>query len=143
MVIVAAGDRCYVPARGPCVGEITGCPSGATRMPPARQGQSATVCPGDSRPRARDACWSAPSIYAPPTEAQLSRALKVDAAYPGLDLGLVDASVVALAEELGVTRLATRDVRDFSAVRLADGWPFDLVVFPSRPEPPKRRGRSR
>jgi len=53
MAIVAAGDRCYVPARGPCVGEITGCPSGATRMPPARQGQSATVCPGDSRPRAR------------------------------------------------------------------------------------------
>jgi len=60
-----------------------------------------------------------------------------------MDLGLVDASVVALAEELGVTRLATRDVRDFSAVRLADGRPFDLVVFPSRPAPPKRRGRSR
>ena len=39
-------------------------------------------------------------IYAPPTEAQLSRALEVDAAYPGLHLGLVDASVVALAEEL-------------------------------------------
>ena len=82
-------------------------------------------------------------IYAPPSGAQRSRALEVDAAYPGLHLGLVDASVVALAEELGVTRLATRDVQDSSAVRLADGRPFDLVVFPSRPEPPKRRGRSR
>jgi len=68
---------------------------------------------------------------------------EVDAVYPGLHLGLVDASVVALGEELGVTRLATRDVRDFGAVRLADGRAFDLVVFPSRPEPPKRRGRSR
>jgi len=32
-----------------------------------------------------------------------------------MDLGLVDASVVALAEELGVTRLATRDVRDLAS----------------------------
>jgi predicted nucleic acid-binding protein len=80
-------------------------------------------------------------LYAPPTEAQLSRALDVDAAYPALDLGLVDASIVALAEELGVTRLATRDVRDFSTVRLGDGRGFDLVVSPIRPEPAKRRRR--
>jgi hypothetical protein len=78
-------------------------------------------------------------LYAPPTEGQLARAMDIDAIYPALDLGLVDASIVALAEELGVTRLATRDVRDFTAVRLADGRAFDLVVVPTRPEPPKQR----
>jgi hypothetical protein len=80
-------------------------------------------------------------VYAPPTEAQLSRALDIDTAYPALDLGLVDASIVALAEELGITRLATRDVRDFAAVRIADGRAFELVVSPTRPEPAKRRRR--
>lgn len=78
-------------------------------------------------------------LYAPPGEGQLSRALEIDAAYPALALGLVDASIVALAEQLGVTRLATRDVRDFRVVRLADGRAFELVVSPTRPEPPKRR----
>ena len=47
---------------------------------------------------------------------------------------LVDASVVALAEELGIRRIVTRDVRHFSAVRLRDGCAFDLVVRPSRPD---------
>ena len=78
-------------------------------------------------------------LYAPPTEGQLARAMDIDATYPALDLGLVDASIIALAEELDVTRLATRDVRDFTAVRLADGRAFDLVVAPTRPEPPKQR----
>lgn len=54
---------------------------------------------------------------------------------------LVAASIVALAEELGVTRLVTRDVRDLDTVRLADGRGFDLVVSPVRPEPAKRRRR--
>jgi len=77
-------------------------------------------------------------LYAPPTEGQLARAMDIDAIYPALDLGLVDATIVALAEELDA-RLATRDVRDFTAVRLADGQAFDLVVVPTRPEPPKQR----
>jgi predicted nucleic acid-binding protein len=78
-------------------------------------------------------------LYAPPTQGQLVRAMDIDATYPALELGLVDASIVALAEELDVTRLATRDVRDFTAVRLADGRAFDLVVVPTRPEAPKQR----
>jgi predicted nucleic acid-binding protein len=49
-------------------------------------------------------------------------------------VGLVDASVVALAEEIGVVRLATRDVRHFEAVRLRSGRRFELVVRPRRPE---------
>jgi len=36
---------------------------------------------------------------------------------------------VALAESLGIRRLATRDVRHFAAVRLRDGGSFELVVL--------------
>ena len=73
-------------------------------------------------------------VYAPPTPAQLSRAMTIDERFADLSIGLVDASVVALAEELGIKRLATRDVRHFAAVRLHDGSPFDLVVQPTNPD---------
>lgn len=72
--------------------------------------------------------------YAPPTQPILDRAMEIDGAYEALDLGLVDASVVAVAEALGVRRLATRDVRDFTAVRLRDGSALELVVRPRRPD---------
>ena len=72
--------------------------------------------------------------YAPPTLPLLLRAVAIDREHAGLGLGLVDASVVALAEHVGVTRLATRDVRHFSAVRLRGGKAFDLVVHPTRPD---------
>jgi len=72
--------------------------------------------------------------YAPPTVGQLSRAMDVDRHYADLGLGLVDGTVVALAESLGIHRLATRDVRHFAAVRLRDGRPFELVVRPARPD---------
>jgi hypothetical protein len=47
---------------------------------------------------------------------------------PRPGLGLVDASVVALAESLDVRRLATRDVGHFAAARLRNGRSFELVV---------------
>jgi predicted nucleic acid-binding protein len=72
--------------------------------------------------------------YAPPTVDQMSRAMEIDRRYGQLGLGLVDASVVVLAEDLGIRRLATRDVRDFAAVRLRDGSPFELVVSPENPD---------
>jgi predicted nucleic acid-binding protein len=72
--------------------------------------------------------------YAPPTIGQLSRAMDVDRRFGDLGLGLVDSSVVALAESLDVRRLATRDVRHFAAVRLRDGRPFELVVRPTVPD---------
>jgi predicted nucleic acid-binding protein len=72
--------------------------------------------------------------YAPPSLDQLSRATEIDRRYHDLGLGLVDGSVVALAETLGIRRLATRDVRHFATVRLRDGSPFDLVVHPSDPD---------
>jgi len=71
---------------------------------------------------------------AQPSLAQLSRAMEIDRRCEDLGLGLVDGSIVALAETLGVRRLATRDVRHFAAVRLRDGSPFDLVVHPTDPD---------
>ena len=72
--------------------------------------------------------------YAPPPLAELSRAMEIDRRYADLGLGLVDASVVALAETLAIRRVATRDVRHFAAVRLHDGSAFELVVYPSDPD---------
>ena len=72
--------------------------------------------------------------YAAPTADQLARAMQVDARFSDLGLGLVDASIVVLAEDLDLRRIATRDVRHFSSVRLGDGSAFDLVVQPSAPD---------
>ena len=72
--------------------------------------------------------------YAPPTVGQLSRAMEIDRRFEDLGLGLVDGSVVSLAEDLGIRRLATRDLRHFAAVRLRDGSPFELVVRPTDPD---------
>lgn len=72
--------------------------------------------------------------YAPPAIDHLLRAMDIDRRYDDLGLGLVDASVVVLAEDLGIRRLATRDVRHFAAVRLRDGSAFELVVRPSEPD---------
>jgi predicted nucleic acid-binding protein len=72
--------------------------------------------------------------YAAPTTAQLSRAMAIDRRYEDLGLGLVDASLVALAEDLGLRRVATRDLRHFGVVRLRDGSAFELVVDPTAPD---------
>lgn len=72
--------------------------------------------------------------YAPPSLDQLALAMEVDRRYEDLRLGLVDASVVALAEAVGVRRVATRDVRHFAAVRLRDGGALELVVQPTAPD---------
>jgi uncharacterized protein len=69
--------------------------------------------------------------FAPATLPQLMRAMEIDRQYPDLELGLVDASLVALAEQLKITRIATRDVKHFSAVRLQNGRAFELVVRPA------------
>ena len=47
----------------------------------------------------------------------LERAAELERDYRDLDLGLVDASVIALCERLGETKVATLDRRDFSVVR--------------------------
>jgi hypothetical protein len=69
--------------------------------------------------------------YLSPSAWHISRAMDIDRRYADLGLGLVDASIIAVAEEVGVSRLATRDIRHFAAVRLRGGQAFDLVVHPS------------
>ena len=91
---------------------------------------------------ARRAMWAFMSdltdgafTYAPPTLGLVRRALVIDRRFAGLRLGLVDASIVALAEDLAIRRVATRDVRHFAAVRLPDGSALELVVQPTDPDP--------
>jgi predicted nucleic acid-binding protein len=47
--------------------------------------------------------------------------------YRDLALGIVDASIVATAERLGIVEVATLDRRHFSAVRPAHAMAFDLL----------------
>lgn len=55
----------------------------------------------------------------PPTGADLARCHDLQGRYADLTLGVVDASVVALAERLGEPKVATLDQRHFRAVRPA------------------------
>lgn len=55
----------------------------------------------------------------PPTIADLARCRELQARYVDLALGVVDASIVALAERLGERKIATLDQRLFRAVRPA------------------------
>lgn len=47
--------------------------------------------------------------------------------YPGTKLELVDCCIVALAEQLNITRVATLDRRDFSILRLRDGSFLEIL----------------
>lgn len=51
------------------------------------------------------------------------------ARYADLPLGTVDASVVAAAERLGVTAIATTDRRHFSVVRPSHAPAFELPLL--------------
>lgn len=55
----------------------------------------------------------------PPTGADLARCRDLQAGDADLALGVVDASVIALAERLGEHKVATLDQRHFQAVRPA------------------------
>jgi predicted nucleic acid-binding protein len=57
----------------------------------------------------------------------LARMTELVAQYLDLPLGLVDASVVALAERLGVRTIATLDHRHFSTVRPSHVAAFELL----------------
>ena len=61
------------------------------------------------------------------TLADLRRCAALISKYHDLDLGLSDASVVAVAERIGTDRILTVDLRDFPAIRSARGKPFRLL----------------
>ncbi|MBI4409783.1 MAG: PIN domain-containing protein, partial [Gemmatimonadetes bacterium] len=50
------------------------------------------------------------------SERDLARAVELNARYAELELGLVDALVIAMAERLRADAIATLDIRDFGAV---------------------------
>lgn len=57
----------------------------------------------------------------------LSRIQELIAQYRDLEIGVVDAAVIATAERLGTDRILTVDERDLRAVRSASGRPFVLL----------------
>ena len=61
------------------------------------------------------------------TKADLERIVQLVDTYIDLPLGGTDASVVAIAERLGQTRIATLDRRHFSIVRPKHCEGFELV----------------
>ena len=61
----------------------------------------------------------------PLTRADLTRAAAILQKEPAL--GFVDASMVAMAERLGVRRIATTDRRHFGPIRLAGGVRLELL----------------
>jgi uncharacterized protein len=62
-----------------------------------------------------------------PTYGDLERCHELQLAYADLELGVVDASVLALAERLGESKVATLDHRHFSTVRPANVEALELL----------------
>lgn len=61
------------------------------------------------------------------TDTDWERAVELVETYADLGLGLVDASVVTVAERLGVTAIATLNHRDFNVVRPRHTNAFELI----------------
>ncbi|MEW6777104.1 MAG: PIN domain-containing protein [Bdellovibrionota bacterium] len=62
-----------------------------------------------------------------PEPEDFHRCIEILREYSDADLGFVDASVVAIAERLGIRRIATTDRRDFSLVRPKHCGAFELL----------------
>jgi predicted nucleic acid-binding protein len=63
----------------------------------------------------------------PPASVDLSRCRELQQHYRDLSLGVVDASIIALAERIGEPKVATLDQRHFRAVRPAHVAAFELM----------------
>jgi uncharacterized protein len=68
--------------------------------------------------------------YEFPIPSDIVRALELDAKFKGLDLGLVDGTVAALAERREVYRVLTTDRRDFGAIRIGARLSRALDLLP-------------
>jgi uncharacterized protein len=66
-----------------------------------------------------------------PSAADLRRARHLQETYADLGLGVVDASILALVERLGETKVATLDRRHFSVVRTAHVAALLLLPAPT------------
>lgn len=68
-----------------------------------------------------------------PRPPDLERAAELVSEYRDLPLGTVDATLVAAAERLDITTIATLDRRHFGVVRPAHAEAFELLPTPDRP----------
>jgi predicted nucleic acid-binding protein len=68
--------------------------------------------------------------YELPLPSDVARALEIDARFAQLGLGLVDATVAAVAERRRVHRVLTTDRRDFAAVRIGPRLNRALEIVP-------------
>ena len=68
--------------------------------------------------------------YEPPLPSDIVRALELDARFKKLNLGLVDGTVIALAERRQVYRVLTTDRRDLGTVRLGPRLTRGLELLP-------------
>jgi predicted nucleic acid-binding protein len=68
--------------------------------------------------------------YELPLPADIARALELDARFEGLELGLVDGTVAAVAERRRVYRVLTSDRRDFGAIRVGPRLTRALELLP-------------
>ena len=84
--------------------------------------------------RILDEVSSGEYAYEPPTTADLRRAIEIDRKFASAELGIVDASIAALAERLGIRRVLTTD-SDMAVVRFGERWHLSLelaVPLPKR-----------
>jgi uncharacterized protein len=65
-----------------------------------------------------------------PVPRDIVRALELDARFRQLELGLVDGTVAAVAERLGIYRVLTTDRRDFGAIRVGPRLTRALDLVP-------------
>jgi hypothetical protein len=68
--------------------------------------------------------------YEVPLRSDIVRALELDARFAKLNLGLVDGTVVAVAERRHIYRVLTTDRRDFAAIRVGPRLTRALALLP-------------
>lgn len=68
--------------------------------------------------------------YELPLPSDIVRALELDARFKALRLGLVDGTVIAVAERRRIYRVLTTDRRDFDAIRVGPRLSRSLQLLP-------------
>jgi predicted nucleic acid-binding protein len=68
--------------------------------------------------------------YELPLPSDIARSIELDARFVGLNLGLVDGTVVAVAERRRVYRVLTTDRRDLGAIRIGPRLSQALELVP-------------
>lgn len=68
--------------------------------------------------------------FQPTTEGDVVRAIEIDQKFQGLEIGIVDGVVAAVAERLRIYRILTIDHEDFGPLRVGQRYAQRLEVVP-------------